>query len=144
MSAETFVAAARELVGRARWRHRGRKPWAVDCIGLLVVAGAKAGIDAPDEEGYGREPWDDRLLRGLTARFGEPVELEADWRPGDIAVIRWDKSEPSHVGILADYPHGGLSIIHAHNVNGVIEHRLAGPVREGVVKVFRPKFGRVR
>lgn len=139
MTAQLFVQEARKLVGRARWRHRGRRPWAVDCIGLLVVAGERAGIDAPDEEGYGREPWDDRLMRGLQRRFGDPVRAD-DWRPGDIAVIRWDKSEPSHVGILADYPHGGLSIIHAHNVAGVIEHRLDGEVLAGVVKVFRPSF----
>lgn len=134
MSAAAFVTEARKLKGAA-WRHRGRKPWAVDCIGLLVVAGRGAGITAPDEKGYGREPWEDRLSCGLRARFGAPV---ADWRAGDIAVIRWKKGEPSHVGVLADHPDGGLSIIHAHNLHGVIEHALRGQVAGCVVEVYRP------
>lgn len=134
MSAAAFVTAARELKG-ARWRHRGRKPWAVDCIGLLVVAGRKAGLGAADEEGYGREPWEDRLRQGLRARFGEPVQ---DWRAGDVAVICWKAGEPSHVGILGDHPHGGLTIIHAHNLHGVVEHSLAGHVKDCVVECYRP------
>ena len=39
---ERVVAQAREMVG-VRWRHQGRKPWAVDCIGLLIVAMQEAG-----------------------------------------------------------------------------------------------------
>lgn len=132
--AQQYVDSARALVG-AKWRHRGRKPWALDCIGLLVVAAYRAGLTAKDEAGYGREPWEDRLAEGLRERFGEPV---TDWRAGDIAVIRWAKGEPSHTGILANHPLGGLSIIHAHTINGVVEHALRGPVLDGIVAVFRP------
>lgn len=135
MTAEAFVAAARSLKG-ARWRHRGRKPWAVDCLGLLVLAGREAGLRVSDETRYGREPWDDQLQAGLRAHCGEPV---AEWRAGDVALIRWRNEEPSHVGILADHPKGGLSIIHAHNVRGVIEHRLTGShVEKCIVEVYRP------
>ena len=137
-AAEAFVAGARELVG-TRWRHRGRKPWAVDCVGLIVLAGRKAGLTAADVFGYGREPWEDTLRKGCRERWGEPVPL-ADARPGDIAIFRFGKGEPSHIGILGDHPLGGLSLIHAHNLNGVCECRLAGTYLEGIVEVFRPRF----
>lgn len=133
MSAAEFIAAARALHGAA-WRHRGRKPWAVDCIGLLTLAGAAAGIEIRAPKRYGREPWDDQLRRGLVEHFGAPV---ADRQPGDVALIRWGKGDPSHVGILAD-DRDGLSIIHAHNLHGVVEHALSGPIIDCIVEVYRP------
>lgn len=138
MSAAVFVAEARKLRG-ARWRHRGRKPWAVDCVGLLALAGARAGLIAEDEAGYGREPWDDRLRAGCRARFGEPVPLER-MEIGDIVLIRWAAGEPSHMGIVGDHPDGGFTLIHAHNINGVVECRLSERYLKGVVEVFRPRF----
>lgn len=133
-----FVAAARELKG-ARWRHRGRKPWAVDCIGLVAVAGARCGLLAEDVKGYGREPWEDRLRRGCRERWGEPIPLDQA-QPGDIAIFRWKDGEPSHMGVLGDHPDGGLSLIHAHNLRGVVECSLAGEYRKSIVEVFRPRF----
>lgn len=136
MNADAFVAAARALKG-ARWRHRGRKPWAVDCIGLVLLAGRGAGVEFQDQKGYGREPWEDLLRQGMRQRFGEPVGAD-DWRPGDVALIRWHKQEPSHVGILADHRDGGLSIIHVHNLHGVVEHSLSGPYLDCIEEVYRP------
>jgi hypothetical protein len=136
MSAEKFVAHARSLKG-ARWRHRGRKPWAVDCIGLLVLSCTAAGLEwqeLKDERRYGREPWEDRLRKGLRDRFGDPAN---DWRPGDVALIRWNKGEPSHVGIIGDHPQG-LSLIHASNIHGVVEHGLSGKFFDCIVEVYRP------
>lgn len=137
MSAALFVAEARKLKG-ARWRHRGRTPWAVDCIGLVAVAGAKSGLQAADVRGYGREPWDDQLRAGMRERFGEPVE---DRQAGDIALIRWANGEPSHLAVIADHPDGGLSLIHAHNLNGVVEVSLVGKLAACIVEVYRPRFG---
>lgn len=133
MSAEAFIAGARKLKG-ARWRHRGRKPWAVDCVGLLILAARDAGVEVPDEPIYGREPWDDQLRSCLRARFGAPV---ADRQPGDVALIRWRAAEPSHIGVLARHPLGGLSLIHAHNLHGVVECGLSGPYASAVVEVYR-------
>lgn len=133
-----FVAAARALKG-ARWRHRGRKPWAVDCIGLVAVAGKTAGLLADDVAGYGREPWEDRLRAGCRERWGEPIARDA-MQVGDVAIFRWEKGEPSHIGIIADHPDGGFSLIHAHNLRGVVECSLAGKYADCLVEVFRPRF----
>jgi cell wall-associated NlpC family hydrolase len=133
--AALFVAEARKLIG-AKWRHRGRSRFAVDCIGLIAVAGQAAQLLAEDEARYGREPWEDRLRQGCRARWGDPV---ADRRPGDIAIIRWRQGEPSHMGIIGDKP-GGLTLIHAHNLHGVVECSLAGKIEACVVEVYRPRF----
>jgi len=94
-------------------------------------------IDMPAR--YGREPWDDRLRRGLREHLGEPVP--EPWQPGDIALARWGEGEPTHVGMLADYAHGGLSIIHASVRQGVIESGLTGRIRDAVIEVYRPRWG---
>lgn len=138
--ADRAVAHARTMIG-TRWRHQGRKPWAVDCIGLVILAlragGWSQSIEVPPR--YGREPWDDRLRRGLREHLGAPVQ--EPWQPGDIALARWGKGEPTHVGLLADYAHGGLSIIHASTRQGVIETALAGRIRDAVIEVYRPAWG---
>lgn len=136
MSKEKFIDAARGLVG-ARWRHRGRKAWAVDCLGLLVLAGREAGLSMETPRLYGREPWDDSLRKGLMSRFGEPL-LASEAQVGDIALIRWRAGEPSHVAVIADHPDGGLTLIHAHNIHGVVEHSLAPPFDKVIVEVYRP------
>lgn len=135
MSAERFIQHARSLRG-AKWRHRGRKPWAVDCLGLLELSMQAAGRIIRTPIKYGREPWDDQLRRGLREHFGEPVPKP--WCPGDVSLIRWKKGEPSHVAILGDHPQAGLSLIHAHNLHGVVEHALSGPYLDCVVEVYRP------
>jgi hypothetical protein len=138
MSADLFVLCARKMKG-TRWRHRGRKPWAVDCIGLLKLAGDASGLTLTDQSGYGREPWDDRLRRALREHFGSPVNRP--WRPGDVPLIRWRNGEPSHVGIFGDHPDGGLTLIHAHNLHGVVECSLSGMYLECVIEVYRPTWG---
>lgn len=135
--AERFIAHARSMLG-TRWRHRGRKPWGVDCIGLIVLASCAAGLDVEDPHRYGNEPWDDRLRKWMVTHFGAPV---IGARAGDVAVIRWHWEEPCHAGIVADHPAGGLSLIHAHSLHGVIEQALSGPVLQRVVEYYRPWRG---
>lgn len=131
---ELIVAFARSLVGKAKWRHRGRKPWAVDCVGLVVLSLRAADISIEDEAGYGREPWDDRMQKTMRARFGEPVK---DWKAGDIALIKAGRKDPTHCAILADHPDGGLSIIHVSPVKGVAEQGARGPYLEWIQEVYR-------
>jgi cell wall-associated NlpC family hydrolase len=138
---ERVVAHARQMLD-VRWRHQGRKAWAVDCLGLvelcLITAGWPGSAQTPAR--YGREPWDDQLRRGLQAHFGDPVTEE--WKPGDVPLFRWGKGEPSHVGILCDYRYGGVSIIHASALaKKVIETSLSGRLRECVIEVYRPEWG---
>lgn len=133
---QQIVDTARSMIG-ARWRHRGRKAWAVDCIGIMVLSMESAGIKMRDRTDYGREPWNDGLQREMLEHFGEPVS--DDWQAGDVAIVKWaNMPAPSHVAIIADYPHGGLSLIHAHSSWGVAEHRLDEDWAAMIVEVYRP------
>lgn len=130
-----IVDTARGFIG-SRWRHRGRKPWAVDCIGVLVAAVEAGGIKMHDRTDYGREPWNDGLRQEMQRHFGRPVD---DMQPGDVVLVTWPNTpEPSHVGIVADYCHGGLSLIHAHSTWGVAEHRIDDYWRGVITEVYRP------
>lgn len=130
-----FVGRARQLIG-ARWRHRGRKPWAIDCVGLLVLSAKATGWPLTDQSHYGREPWEGRLRAAMIENLGEPVGKP--YQAGDVVLIRWGLREPSHVGILADYVYGGLSLIHCDNLNGCLEQRLDERLMDCIVEVFRP------
>lgn len=136
MDPVAFVKAARGLIG-ARWRHRGRKPWALDCLGLIVLAAERAGLAVDVPRVYGREPWDDSLRRGLQDRFGAPLAVDQAM-PGDIALIRWRGHEPTHLAVVGDHPGGWLTLIHANNVLGVVEHSLAPPFDSVIVEIYRP------
>lgn len=130
---------ARSLLG-VKWRHRGRKPWAVDCVGLVVLSLQAAGVSLEDEKHYGREPWKDQLQEKIRSRFGDPIP-EHRWGPADIAVFKWGTYEPSHIGLLADYKHGGFSLIHSRRgktQNGVVEHVLDERWRRLLVEVYTP------
>lgn len=122
------------------WRHQGRKPWAVDCVGLVVLALHGAGwpkfIEAPAR--YGREPWDDQLRQGLKNNFGS--RAIGPMVPGDIGLFRFGRGDPAHVGILADHLYGGLSIIHASTREGVIETVLSGRIQQGLIEAYRPDW----
>ena len=135
MSAEAFIAAARELKG-AKWRHHARSAVAVDCIGLLAVSFLRAGIPFDDEFGYSREPVGDLLRAGAIKRWGDSLPRDQA-KPADIALLRWGKAPPSHVGIIADHPDGGLSIIHANNLHGVVEQGYSGMPYAATTDIFR-------
>ena len=139
--AELVVAHARSMIG-VPWRHQGRKPWAVDCAGLVVLSFESAGwpgaTNSPAR--YGRDPWDDMLRRTLVGHFGAPV-ADSTMQQGDVALIRWGRGEPSHVGIIAGHPVSGLSIIHSSNHPGVVEVSLTSSLLECIVEVYRPQWG---
>ena len=132
-----FVAHARSLLG-ARWRHRGRKPWALDCVGLLYLSGRAAGWPLVDQRYYGREPWDDMLRKELQDQCGEKLPADEPYKVGDVALIRWRKGEPTHVAIIADGLHGGLSLIHCENINGCVEQALDDSFFGVIVEAYRP------
>ncbi len=133
-----FVAAARALIGTPTHSH-GRIPGVgIDCIGVPVVAAVTSGIkpEGFDIAGYGTTP-DGSLLPLCDehmVRIGK-----AEIQPGDVVVVRWRQGEPQHFGVVGDWRHGGLSIIHAddHRHKCVIEHRMwfGGSMR--LVRAFR-------
>lgn len=52
--------------------------------------------------------------------------------------MRWD-IRPQHVGLLGDYVHGGLSLIHADAMFGaVVEHSFSGDWIARTIEVYRP------
>lgn len=131
-----FVTAARGYVG-ARWRHRGRKPWAVDCVGVLVLSARAAGWPVTDDSVYSRWPWRDRLEKELERQMGKAV-LKESMQVGDAVLIQWDQRGPSHVGIVAGYKWGGYSLIHCENIDGCIEQRIDADLLEKIIRVYRP------
>lgn len=119
-----IVDCARSWLGTP-WQHQQRaKGLAVDCAGLIIGVARELGlVDAEfDVNGYGRRPSGE--LIDLCAHYLDPV-AQADLQPGDVVVVSIYR-EPQHMGIAADYAHGGLSLIHAASkpVPQVIETRL--------------------
>jgi len=132
------IATARYLVG-TKWRHLGRSVKGVDCLGLVILSLTAGGFEQKYDRKYGREPWKDGLRQALKDHFGEPITNPEEFQPGDIALLKWGREDqPSHVGILADYMYGGLSIIHAHSTIAVTEHRLDEKWRDLIIEVYRP------
>lgn len=129
--------AARTCLGTP-YHHQGRLPGVgLDCIGLLVYAGAASGRLAPgvDVTGYPRYPDGKLLLHHLDAHL-DRVHPD-DMRPSDAVCVAYEK-HPQHVGILGSYRHGGLSMIHALGSAGkVVEHRLLFTRLMRLVCVYR-------
>ena len=122
------VDKAREWIGTP-FHHQGRSHGiGVDCIGLVIVVAQALGLKsrtAPEQTeftGYSRVPHGGMLVQTMREHL---VEIgKASMEPGDIVVVSYDV-DPQHVGILGNYRHGGLSIIHAAGITGkVIETRL--------------------
>lgn len=134
----TVEAAARYLLSRKTpWRHRGRTETGLDCIGLVVFCLRCAGYEPKDRLNYGREPWKDGLRGELRRHCGPPLTSLEDARPGDIGLFQFTHmAEPSHVGLLATYRHGGLSVIHASSMYAVAEHGLKDVKFMKLVEVY--------
>ena len=119
-----IVAAARGLIGTP-YHAKARLPGVgVDCIGVPILAARACGVKEPtfDIQGYSMQP-DGSLLPQCDAHMQRIGRDEM--APGDVVVVRYG-AQPHHVGIVGDWRHGGLSIIHAENYRHqrVIEHRL--------------------
>lgn len=132
-----FVGHARSLLGAA-WRHRGRKPWALDCLGLVVLSAHAAGWPVVDEPFYGREPWDDKLRRVMRQQLGDPIPRKEDMEPGDVVLIHWRDGDPTHVGIIGNYIYGGVSLIHCDTIDGCVEHSIDQHYIDCIMEVYRP------
>jgi len=133
-NAEDAINEARRYLG-ARWVHRGRSLYGIDCIGLVVAAVRAGGAEFADRLDYSRVPWRNGLERELRIRLGEPV---SDMKAGDVALIQFEsKREPSHVGIITNGKHR-MGLIHSSTMLSVAEHDIDDDWGRKIVMVFRP------
>lgn len=111
-----IVAAARGCVG-TRFRGQGRVSGVgLDCLGVVIVAAAAAGVRLPDEADYSLRG--EGLLR-LDARIAEAMVRVERAEAGDVLLFE-PGSAIRHLGVWT-----GTSLIHAHaGLRRVVE----GPV----------------
>lgn len=131
-----LVVAARKYLG-VPFRHMGRTPKALDCVGLGWRAYHDCGVDLPVPRFYGREPYRDTLMQALIDALGQPITGEPQL--GDVGTFRF-RDEPHHVAIIGNAPYGGLTLIHADSsptVARVVEHRFDAWWLERLTAVFR-------
>ena len=86
----------------------------VDCAGLLVGVCRELGLVAPDFDTPAYTPTPDgrMMIEGCDREMRRIAQSEM--QPGDAILLITD-AHPQHLGILGDYIHGGLSIIHSAN-----------------------------
>lgn len=131
-----FVAAARSYKGTP-FRHRGRSRRVIDCLGLCVCALRDIGLSPADERVYQRHPEPEaaKLRATLVEHFGSPVQA---LEPGCIVTLQWH-GRANHVGIIGDYPLGGMTLLHTDaQVGRVVEHRLATHWPRRVIEGWLP------
>lgn len=134
--------AARNYLN-VKFCHRGRSHRALDCAGLVWVSYKDCGVELPDFRLYSKEPsaHGSTLTDYVRGALGDPVAVspvrEQSLQAGDVVVMRFER-EPHHMGILTNYPFGGLALIHACGHTGrVVEHRLAKDHVDRITHVFR-------
>lgn len=116
VSREDFVAEARTWIGTP-WRFQGQtKGLGADCAGFIRGVIFALGL-APRHNpkyilNYSMMP-DGVMLKAECDKWLTPIR-KADMRSGDVLLLRPEKLS-QHMGILADYVHGGLSLIHGCN-----------------------------
>ncbi len=140
-----LVAQARTYLG-VKWKHRGRSARALDCGGLPWVSYAALGVVMPDMQRYGRTPFNDGLMKTLTAALGPPVWIghkgscqKSSLQVGDVVLMSPDNL-PRHIGIVGDDLTYGLSLIHADGTIGVgkvVEHGIDADTLGKIVAAFR-------
>ena len=140
-----IVEAARRYIG-VPFVHQGRSSRGLDCVGLLWLAYADCGVHLDPHRSYPGEPDTAELVLRITASLGNPVVVSpvrsSDLQLGDVVLLVLPREKnPHHVGLVANYPLGGFSLIHAHSMakprGRVIEHRLANDHVSRITHVFR-------
>ena len=131
-----IIDEARSWVDTPAGVHQHRaKGVACDCPGPLTMTTRALGLSDFDITDYDRLP-DGQAMLALCDREMTRIEVR-DMQPGDAVVMKF-VNMPQHIGILADHPFGGLSLIHASNTVGkVVEHSLAPSWRSRIVAAYR-------
>lgn len=132
---EEFIIKCREMIGTP-FKHRGRTKNGVDCAGLVVYVFGQMNKYVYDLKSYGREPHKDGLRQYVQKNLGMPINKP--YLPGDIVLMKFN-NDPHHIGVLADYNFGGLSLIHSYGeVGQVVEHRLDSIWENRIIEAYRP------
>jgi cell wall-associated NlpC family hydrolase len=127
-----ILTAARAHLG-APFRHQGRSPAGMDCVGLLVLVGRTLGYAHRDVTGYSRRATGRGFLEHFHAALDEITPQAA--RAGDVLVFV-ETVYPCHTGILSAVDETGIvtdtttgipHLIHAHALRGsVLEEPFLG------------------
>ena len=118
------------------FHHQGRNRAGMDCAGLIARVAWDLGLSEYDLRDYGPVPNGDRMRAVLREQLeelppGSALEL------GLVALLRFEK-DPQHLAFVADYLHGGWSLVHALQAAGrVTEHRLNQLWRNRIVALYR-------
>jgi cell wall-associated NlpC family hydrolase len=145
---DAVVQQARAWLG-TKYHHQGRLKKSancsggVDCIGLVI--GIISELNICDENGCPLSKYDriDYSMSPQTSKLTECFSLYldsvdlAEINPGDILLFKFWQ-EPQHVGIISDYPTGGLGLIHCHsNSRCVVEQPLSNTWIRMITHIYR-------
>lgn len=139
LTVDEIIAEARSWIRTPTHHNAETKQAGCDCGGLIRGVGVATGaIDADYQTlpavrawlGYGRQADGrmDEACRLLLDPVDEPL------RPGHVILMRISRM-PTHMGIVADYVHGGLSLIHSWD--DVMEHHLSERWQKRILSVYR-------
>lgn len=136
------MATRKELIQAARdcldtpFHHQGRlEGVGLDCAGLVVVAGAKVGIEVADMTGYARIPDGNALTDHCDAQADRV--LLPDAIPGDVILMTFDR-DPQHLAIISDITDGCITVVHAWmQPKKVVENVLPEEWKRRIVAVYR-------
>lgn len=130
MLALDIVSQARALVG-VPWRHMGRDPSGLDCLGLAMLAVRGAGVEVPEPPRYPRTPRGTHLLDGLrqVAVRVLPIDRHDE---GDLLAFATGRFV-AHLGVRS-VRYGQPAVIHARAMHGgvveeVMTHELLAALR---------------
>ena len=136
---QRLIEDVRSLVGTP-YHHQGRDENGLDCIGLIIAALRRQGIEPRAPADYGKSPPGDCLLTGVD-RCGLFHKVPVDQRrPGDVLVFAI-RRDPQHVALLVERPADGPEIM-IHSADVIMEVRtatLGEAWLRRVVAVYRPK-----
>jgi len=138
---DAVIAEARAWIGTP-FHHQGRtRGLGCDCRGLVGGVAVALGLVPPDWWTASFDPqfagYPEQPPPGLLERACDSFMPRTDApQPGDVVMVEFLRY-PQHLGILAPYVHGGLSIVHSLRVLGVREHRLAPGLNAQIVRAYR-------
>ena len=145
---QDIIVQARTWLG-TKYHHQGRLKKSasgaggVDCIGLIVGVIDELGIQGKngkplaqaDEFNYSMYPERGRLIASIAKHLQEvPREKMA---VSDVLLFK-TFNDPQHVGLLTEYPSGGVGLIHCNSSAGkVVEQPLSATWLRMLTHVYR-------